>query len=385
MADTRVSRDARVKIENNLTRKFDKLSKSDSKTPLFEAVAGKVDGLGDLEYTNVSGQDEEQIIDWFSEKDFNEVNENWKLSFDNTWALALYHSKAIAKVPNALWNKIELTRAFKDHIWPFIKEDVTNEEPPIYDPEMYEEVRMLNLVQEIYNKLSDNKDLQFKLRKTRGKQEDIEKVKRFTRALHAYLWAVFNQAHAEDIGNFVETTAGRVPRGGDRITTVDTVGAHLHHWYHNIASNERSFRTAQDRENFSKVEGVISDMIQPTKDVITDVDTYLATVNRVWDTIKDHDADTITSLVQNATKRPGRKRNQVINEFEDDEIDELSPKIKEFVRLVFEPWRVYAVHHKILALIMAKFVNEMHELSKPEEPAPVAPPRPKGWRGLLFK
>jgi len=24
---------------------------------------------------------------------------------------------------------------------------------------------------------------------------------------------------------------------------------------------------------------------------------------------------------------------------------------------------------------MAKFVNEMHELSKPEEPAPVAPPR----------
>jgi hypothetical protein len=372
MADTKASRDARVKIENNLTRKFDKISKSDDKVPLFEAVAGRVADFGDLKYHDVSTFSEEQIIDWFSEHDFNEMNEHWKLSFDNTWALALYHSKTITKVPNALWDGIELTRAFKDHIWPFIKEDVTNEEPPIYDPEMYEEVRMWNLVREIYNKLTED-DL--KLDVGSKKHPKTRQVKRFTRALHAYLWAVFNQAHAQDIGDFVETTAGRVPRGGDRITTVDTVGAHMHRWYHNISSNERSFRTALDKENFSRVEGVISDMIQPTKDVITDVDSYLATVNRIWDTIKDHDEDTITSLVQNATKRPGRKRNQVIHEFEDDEIDELSPKIKEFVRLVFEPWRAYAVHHKILALILAKFVNEMYELSNPEEPAPVAPPR----------
>ncbi|MDP6527652.1 MAG: hypothetical protein QF858_02120, partial [Candidatus Pacebacteria bacterium] len=338
-----------VKVENYVNVKWNSLN-GQNKNPLFELVRGSCDNSDEklyLNYRNVFNKDDQDISLHFIEKDFEEIDEAWQIGrkarrarssvrgftktreFPYLWAFSLYYSKAIAKVPDDLWDKIELTRAFKDNIWPFIKEDVLNKKKPIYEPEAVD-IKNIEQMLKVYNK-----------HEVRGTYDKIKTKKdifnnkpsvfypKFTHALQSYLWDVFIRAHAQDIGDFVEATHGRVPRG-DRITTVDTIGAHLHRWYHTIDANERAFRNALSLKNFSRVRGTISDQSSDLSSVKTDVDKYSRVVLNLAKVVAEHDDETIKQIIKDASSRPGRTGNEIDYMFTDEELDVLVKDVHNF-------------------------------------------------------
>jgi|GEM_PF-4594761 len=372
-----------VKVENYVKIKWGSLN-GQKKNPLFELVKGSWDNAADklyLNYKDVFNKDDLAISQHFIEKDFEEIDEAWQIGrkarsatsrvtgftktreFPYLWAFSLYFSKSIAKVPDDLWNKIELTRAFKDNIWPFIKQDVLNEEKPIYEPEAVD-TKNIEQMLKVYNNHEVRGRTYAKIKTKKGSFSNKSSVfySKFTHALQAYLWDVFTRAHAQDIGDFVEATHGRVPRG-DRITTVDTIGAHLHRWYKEIASNERSFRDALSLKNFSRVRGTISSMSHDLTAVKTDVDRYSRVVLNLAKVVTEHDDETIKQIIKDASSRPGEKRNEIIYEFTDDELDVLVKDVHNFSNVLFRRWIELVAYEKIIAVLMIKFMMHMSVLS----------------------
>ena len=368
--------------------------------PLFELISGGCDRDDNtlfLSHRYVLSQNltRDMMSRFLIEHGFNAIMDTWqmgrskKVKITNynyakelpmVLAITNYYRHEEKKLPEYIERKMPLAHLFGETVWvsgkgkrQFSKLVMSEHKPNYLHSD--DTMRQFFPALQKYNELLDDHEIRDdylhsrEFRDLDNFPEDLklnaasfntDEVQRFYMALTSYLWSVFSRRlPGATMDTFLKVVSGFQTSSG-----VNTAYGIQHRLYTIIT--EREIKFALENAKYESIQGQTMAASQKVPDLINICEQELATLNEICETIESDDFRTIKRLVKRNTSYEDRDGNKVLVFTADAELDTIVPQLKAFLLLVFVPWKHLMADQKLHAIVWAKLVENLKNLSNTE-------------------
>jgi hypothetical protein len=370
------------------------------KIPLFELISGGCD-RGDntlfLSHYSVLRQKltRDMMSSFLIKHGFNAIMDTWqmgrskKVKITNynyakelpiVLAIINYYRHEEKKLPEYIERKMPLAHLFGENVWVSGKNKrqfsklVMSERKPNFLPSD-DTLKQFFPALEKYNELLDDKEIQDDYLHSREFRDldnfpddlklsatsfNTDEVQRFYMALTSYLWSVFSRRlPGATMDTFLKVISGFQTSSG-----VQTSYGLQHRLYTLI--KEREIKFALENAKYESIQGQTIAASQRVPELINICKQELATLNEICETIERDDFERIKGLVKKNTSYEDRNGDKVTVFTDDAELDTIVPQLKAFLLLTFVPWKHLMADQKLHAIVWAKLVENLKNLSNME-------------------